>query len=504
MMRVGKMLRDKWRIDALLGVGGTAAVYAATHRNGKRAALKLLRRELLASPDLVTRFVREGYVANRLEHPGVVSVLDDDKDEDGAPFLVMELLEGHSLERHTRKQYPLPFSRIIDIGDQLLDVLATAHHRGIVHRDIKPANVFLQKDGTVKVLDFGIARITEPLEASMTQTGTAIGTPSYMPPEQARGRWKLVDARTDVWAAGATLYALLGTCKPRRADTVQEELLLAMTEPVVPLSKVAPHVPQAIAEIVERAMQFDIAHRYPSAEAMQAALRTIAPTFGVEVSSTARSLPISKRSNTALLGEAVTSTSQSYSYQPSTDPLPGRSSSIPSVSHPSGASASETPGAGSIPPGSIHPGSASPVSRPPSVRPVLPRIDEGPHTTGRPISGPATMDTAAHVVAFRSSSSPRLAFVATALALALGAAAMFYAGRSYMAGAPPTPAAQPIQPVSLTATAPSLSASATTAPSVRASATPTATGPVPNVRIEPGRAPTGAASGSATPIYRQR
>jgi eukaryotic-like serine/threonine-protein kinase len=481
MERVGKMIRNKWRIDALLGVGGTAAVYAATHRNGKRAALKLLRRELLGSTDLITRFVREGYVANRLEHPGVVSVLDDDKDDDGAPFLVMELLEGHSLERYTRKQQPLPFHRVIDIGDQLLDVLATAHRKGVVHRDIKPANVFLQSDGTVKVLDFGIARIIEPLEASMTQTGTAIGTPSYMPPEQARGRWKLVDARTDVWAAGATLYALLGACKPRKADTVQEELLLAMTEPVPSLRVVAAHVPAELADIIAKAMEFDMNRRYGSAEAMQAALRMVAPSFGIEVNSTAPSIPINKRSGTAVLPSAPSlpktasgvnpsvGSMVSFSHQPSTDPLPGRVSSIPGVSNPSGVRATDD----------------SPSQN-------------GPMTTGRPFAGPATMDAGSHVVARRAAPMSKLAVAGIGLAITAGTVAMFFIGRTYLA-VPQTPAAPPPPMPTMVVPLPS---SVTSSPAV-ATATASAAGTTTTKVLVPHPVlPVAPSAGSS--IYRQR
>ena len=272
--RVGTLLKEKWRLESLLGVGGTAAVYAAAHRNGKRAAIKILHRELSTNTELVGRFLREGYVANKLEHPGAVSVLDDDHADDGSVFLVMELLEGYSLERHTRQNAErLSLDQVLRIGDEILDVLASAHTKGVIHRDIKPANLFLTRDGRLKVLDFGIARLTEGTDVSTTQTGAAIGTPAFMPPEQARGRWNLVDARTDLWAVGATLFALLTGHRPRRAETVNEELLLAMTEPVPKLSQVAPHVPRPIADVIDRALEFDMAARWPTSRAMQFALR---------------------------------------------------------------------------------------------------------------------------------------------------------------------------------------------------------------------------------------
>src|SRR5262249_12850382 len=153
---------DKWRLDRLLGVGGMAAVYEATHRNKKRVAVKLLHAEFSQNADLRTRFLREGYAANVIEHPGAVSVLDDDVTDAGAAFLVMELLEGETLDqRWERMAGRLPAAEVFGFADQLLDVLAVAHTKGIVHRDIKPENLFVTREGTLKVLDFGIARVFE-------------------------------------------------------------------------------------------------------------------------------------------------------------------------------------------------------------------------------------------------------------------------------------------------------------------------------------------------------
>jgi eukaryotic-like serine/threonine-protein kinase len=272
--RVGSVIRQKWQLDGLLGLGGTAAVFSATHRNGAVAAVKILRAELCGFPDVVQRFVREGYVANKIGHPSVVSVLDDDVTDEGAPFLVMELLHGESLERYTKgPALLLPMSTSLRVVDSLLDVLVAAHQKGVLHRDIKPANLFLLRDGRVKVLDFGIARLAEGHDGAATQTGTTIGTPGYMPPEQARGRWSQVDARTDVWAAGATAYALLSGYRPRRAETAQEELLLAMTAPVPPIRTLLPQLDPGIAAVVDTAVAFEMDARFPSARAMQDALR---------------------------------------------------------------------------------------------------------------------------------------------------------------------------------------------------------------------------------------
>jgi serine/threonine-protein kinase len=275
-MRVGSVLAAKWSLDALLGVGGSAAVYAATHRNGMRGAIKILHPHCVADDQLRARFLREGYVANKIGHPGAVTVLDDDIAPDGTVFLVMELLEGRSLERMDPGR-PLTLADVVRIGDDLLDVLSKAHAAGIIHRDIKPANLFVTVAGQLKVLDFGIARLGEPTFTSdgspATQTGLMMGTPAFMPPEQARGRWHEVDPRSDVWAVGATLLALMLGRRPRRADTANEELLLAMTEAMPPACRLMPSLPQNLGAVLDKAMAFKSDDRWASAHAMQRALR---------------------------------------------------------------------------------------------------------------------------------------------------------------------------------------------------------------------------------------
>jgi serine/threonine protein kinase len=289
--RVGSVLREKWRLDKLLGVGGSAAVYQATHiNNGKRAAVKVLHSELCGQKDVVTRFLKEGYFSNKIEHRGAVSVIDDDRAEDGSVYLVMELLEGHSLEKYVRDKERLTTPQVVHVVDEVLDLLAKAHDIGILHRDIKPANIYLTNENLVKVLDFGIARLAEQQAtdgAPLTQTGTGIGTPSYMPPEQARGRWNLVDGRSDIFAVGAMMYALLLGHRPRKADTANEELLLAMTEPLPKALTLIPGLEPGLAEVVDRACSFDMEGRWPSARTMQQALRMVGKKAGVDTEDTA-------------------------------------------------------------------------------------------------------------------------------------------------------------------------------------------------------------------------
>ncbi len=275
-MRIGQVLRGKWRIDRLLGIGGMAAVYEGVHRNGKRGAIKLLHPEVSVDMDARRRFLQEGYAANRVEHPGVVSVLDDDVTEDGAVFLVMELLDGRSVGALAEAQpgERLDLATTLTIADQALDVLAAAHQRGIVHRDLKPDNLFMNPSGTLKVLDFGLARVHEhQASASATRTGNLMGTPAFMAPEQALGNWSEVDGRTDLWAIGATLFTLLAGRLVHQAVTVPQLLLAAMTKPAPPLRSIQSDVPAAIAAVIDRALAFDRDARWPDARSMQRALR---------------------------------------------------------------------------------------------------------------------------------------------------------------------------------------------------------------------------------------
>ena len=273
--RIGVTLRGKWHLDVLLGVGGMAAVYAATHRNGSRAAVKLLHAELLVNAEVRSRFLREGYVANAVGHEGAVKVLDDDTAEDGSLFLVTELLDGETLEdRRVRLGGQLSEDDVLSIADQLLDVLAAAHAKGVVHRDLKPENVFLTRGGQVKVLDFGIARLRELSTASSaTSIGSTMGTPLYMPPEQARGLWDEVDGRSDLWAVGATMFHLLSGRFVHDGRTANEVLLAAMTKAAPPLASRLPTVSPAVAHVVDRALAFERDDRWPDARRMQEAVR---------------------------------------------------------------------------------------------------------------------------------------------------------------------------------------------------------------------------------------
>jgi len=274
--RLGTVLKGKWRLDAVIGIGGMASVYSATHRNQARVAIKMLHPEVAVDAEVTSRFLREGYVANAVGHPGTVTVLDDDVTEDNAPFLVMELLVGQTLDTMLAFQPDGLMAReVVPLLDQLLDVLAAAHEKGIVHRDLKPENLFLTSDGRLKVLDFGIARLREfsAQTATSTRAGSVLGTPAFMAPEQALGRWQEVDGRTDIWAVGATAFTLLSGHFVHEASTIQEQLVFSATRPAPPLRSMTPSVPDEIAQVIDRSLAFHREQRFVDARTMRGALR---------------------------------------------------------------------------------------------------------------------------------------------------------------------------------------------------------------------------------------
>ena len=269
--RIGQTLCGKYSLDEVLGVGGTAVVFRATHRNGNRVAVKLLHDYLCKSRDITRRFMREAYLANLLEHPGTVRVLDDDSDQNGVAFLVLELLEGETLEeRRVRLGGRLAVDEVLGYMDRLLEVLELAHDKQIVHRDIKPSNIFLTKDGTLKVLDFGIARILDDHgAATATKTGQMIGTPAFMPPEQALSKPKEIDKQTDIWSVGATMFTLLSGELVHVAESSSEHLVKAATLHARSVARGLPGVPCNVETLIGRALRFDKKERWASATEMR-------------------------------------------------------------------------------------------------------------------------------------------------------------------------------------------------------------------------------------------
>lgn len=273
--RVGRVLRGKYRIESVLGVGGMGFVYEAVHRNGRRVALKMLHPELSLRPDIRKRFLLEGQAANAVKHPGVVAVIDDDLAEDGAAFLVMELLEGVSVEDLWRDNGGrLDARTVLEIARQLSEVLIAAHDVGVVHRDIKPANLFLTPHRELKVLDFGLARVRDAARgARHTSTGAVLGTPAFLPPEQASGHTSQIDGQTDIWAVGATLFTLLSGATVHEGQSAQHLVILAATVPPRSLAAVLPAADEQLVALVDRALAFEKTKRWANARELHAAIR---------------------------------------------------------------------------------------------------------------------------------------------------------------------------------------------------------------------------------------
>jgi serine/threonine-protein kinase len=273
--RLGEVVLGKWRLSRLIGLGGMAAVFEAVHRNGSRVALKILHQDLAGSEEIRERFLAEGYAANRVAHPGVITVRDEGTTPDGAVFLVMDLLRGQTLaQRLEEGTHPFTVREVLEIASQLLDVLVQAHGRGVIHRDIKPENVLVTPEGRVRLLDFGIARVDSAARTHGTTLGTTLGTPAFMSPEQALGHWEQVDARSDLWSLGATLYLLLSRTPVREPGSEIEQLLRAMTRPAPSLAGVAA-LPRSVVAVVDRALAFDREDRFPDARSMQLALQAV-------------------------------------------------------------------------------------------------------------------------------------------------------------------------------------------------------------------------------------
>ena len=245
--RVGAVIKGKWTVDGLLGVGGMAAVYAASHRNGQRAALKILHADFAREKTICDRFLREAYVSNKVNHSATVQVLDDDMTEQGEPFLIMELLEGETVRDAWKKcGRTMPIGRVLQICERVVDCLASCHAINVIHRDLKPANIFITNEGEIKVLDFGVAQMREAT-SERTATGTALGTPAYMSPEQAMGLVDQLDGRADLFSVGAMMHALITGHRINNGRTEQEALVMAATKPVPSVARLAPHLPIELA-----------------------------------------------------------------------------------------------------------------------------------------------------------------------------------------------------------------------------------------------------------------
>jgi serine/threonine-protein kinase len=281
----GQVLAGKYRIEKVLGVGGMGVVVAARHMQlDTKVAIKFLLPEMLGHVEAVARFAREAKAAVKITGEHVARVLDVGVLETGAPYMVMEFLEGSDLSAVLRQRGALPVDQAVDFLLQASVAVAEAHSLGIIHRDLKPANLFCirRADGklSVKVLDFGISKVTDPSGTdsgmSVTKTSAMMGSPLYMSPEQMQAS-KSVDARADVWALGVILYELLTGKVPFDGDTVTDVAIKVAMQPVAPIRTVRPDIPEGLQAVLQKCLEKSKEQRYANVAALAVALNDFAP-----------------------------------------------------------------------------------------------------------------------------------------------------------------------------------------------------------------------------------
>ncbi len=277
---VGRVI-GSYRIERLLGQGGMGAVYVGRHaRTGRAYAIKVLLAAHASQTDALKRFRREAEALGAVGHAHIVAIHDYDETPDGLWFLVMDLLEGEDLAQHLSRRGPLPYREAIVLLDPILSAIAAAHRVGMIHRDLKPSNVFLarlpgEERDRPMLLDFGLARaLDENTGAKVTATGTVLGTPSYMSPEQAQGQ--PLDGRSDLWALAIILFELISGRPPFEGPTLTSILVAVLTAPRPHLRDRGIDVPEALEHILDRALQKSPGDRYPDVETFREALAQLA------------------------------------------------------------------------------------------------------------------------------------------------------------------------------------------------------------------------------------
>jgi serine/threonine-protein kinase len=472
-LKEGDLLAGKFRVERLLGAGGMGVVVEATHVTLKdRVALKFLRSPKFADQTTITRFLREAQAAARIKSPHVARVLDVGTLDDGSPYMVMEFLEGMDLGTILDRDGALPIEQAIAYGLQTCEALAAAHASNVVHRDVKPSNLFVtqgpDREPLIKVLDFGISKMLDgSTSGSITETQRAVGSPSYMAPEQMRSA-KRVDGRADIWSMGIVLYELLGGRAPFVADTIPElyALILDKTSRPTPLRSLRAEVPEELERVIERCLEKDAAARYDDVGQLATALAPFGGALG----------PVSAARTRRILEAAVLAGTVVARAEPS-DPGQNPARSTPTQ------------------------GSRSPTEQPPTVRqgkPGAPLLAPEADPPASPESSALTATSFAETQA-----PPRRPRTMLAASVAAGAIALVALGivvlktpSSAPAGAaapaalvvPPAPlATEPPQAAAPTTAAPALSLPS---PSASSSAKPAPTGamlpPRPPPRPKPG------------------
>jgi len=273
-----------YRVLHQIGEGGMGTVWLAEHAMlGRRAAIKLLHAQYTARPDIVTRFFNEARAATAISDPGIVQIFDFGYHTDGSAYIAMEMLEGEPLDKRLYRLGRLPVGDALRVMRQVAASVGVAHKAGIVHRDLKPENVYLVRDPEVsggeraKILDFGIAKLTNDPSVQKTQASAVMGTPTYMSPEQCRGAGQ-VDARSDVYALGCMLFVLLTGSPPFQAEGMGEIIVMHLREPPPAPSQRVPGIPPQVDHVVLQCLAKDPAQRFNSGTELAAALGMIATT----------------------------------------------------------------------------------------------------------------------------------------------------------------------------------------------------------------------------------
>ncbi|HEX6278257.1 MAG TPA: serine/threonine-protein kinase [Polyangiaceae bacterium] len=428
--RLGRTVGGRWLLERVLGIGGMAAVYAARDPSGAVAAVKILHPEMSVRREIRERFLREGYVANRVGHPGAVQALEHGDSGDEV-FLAMELLAGETLRARVQRHGKLPVGEVLDYADQILDVLAAAHEKGIVHRDLKPDNLFVSPEGRVKILDFGLARVLDGVPSEhRTRTGVALGTLAYMAPEQALGRRAEIDGRVDVFALGATMFRVLSGRRVHDAESEAELLMAMASRPAPPLESVIPGISPALAGVVDLALAFSRDARYPDARTMQGDVRALrqgqpGPYASARLSSReqatrAEAPAVSQRT------QPLSATMQSHVRGTSnTMPMPAGMGGA-GAPGPSAFAATQPPSSGRTAPLTAHaPGAYAAAPGPAAFGTTMPSTPAGP---AFPSAAPFRSPVAAAKPARRTSLALFAVLGLAGLALAGGGAAWFFLG----------------------------------------------------------------------------
>ena len=285
-----QLLGDRYKLGEMIGTGGMADVYVAEDiRLARQVAVKVLRSDLARDPSFVARFRKEALAAAALNHPGIVAVYDSG--EEPAPYIVMELISGHTLRELIHKGERVPLKRALEIGEGILAALEYSHQAGIVHRDIKPANIMITDHGDVKVMDFGIARALADLGATLTSTWNVVGTAQYLSPEQALG--EVADLRSDIYSTGCLLYEVITGKPPFSGETPVSIAYQHVSGVVVPPSSIVNDLPAGIDTLLSVALAKNPDDRYQSAGLMLDDLYRV--QSGEVVTTKIAKAPISRR-----------------------------------------------------------------------------------------------------------------------------------------------------------------------------------------------------------------